>query len=364
MLIDGSAKEITKPAGGPFGGTLVDEQFIFLMEKILGKNFIKKFKKAHSEDWVRFVVNFENRKKKFVKGNDIRLPLSWLMGKEYSKFAKQNIEEAFKNAEVEGVSFSEQTGMIIIAPKQAQDLFTAAIENTIKLIGDMLKREKKLKNLDYIFLVGGFGECALLQEECMRVFSEKSKVLVPISAQLAVLKGAVTFGHEPWQIRSRVARRTYGCQTEVPFVEGKHKPEKMKEEDGQKKCFDIFKVLVKKDEEVELGKTKSFKCKPAKSEGKKLDVDIYSTDKDDVVYVDEEGVEKLGQIRLENKDGSLSSNLEIRMTFGFTELLMEAMDHKKRKTTARTSLDFLSDSLAPPKYVSKDTGEEERTCKT
>lgn len=46
-----------------------------------------------------------------------------------------------------------------------------------------------------LVLVGGFAESPMLQAAITNAFKDKKKVIVPRDAGLAVLKGAVLFGH-------------------------------------------------------------------------------------------------------------------------------------------------------------------------
>ena len=56
----------------------------------------------------------------------------------------------------------------------------------------------------------------MLQEAVREAFSEL-KVIVPQDAGLAVLKGAVLYGHEPKTISARVCKYTYGIKTKRKF---------------------------------------------------------------------------------------------------------------------------------------------------
>jgi hypothetical protein len=49
-------------------------------------------------------------------------------------------------------------------------------------------------------------------------------VVVPEDAELAVLKGAVLFGHKPDYIVARIARYTYGVRISSDFNQDIHEP--------------------------------------------------------------------------------------------------------------------------------------------
>jgi hypothetical protein len=78
-------------------------------------------------------------------------------------------------------------------------------------------------------------------------------VLVPEDAELAVLKGAVLFGHKPDYIVARIARYTYGVECQEDFNPDIHEPSRCVVINGKKKCCNIFKLYIKAESVVKLG---------------------------------------------------------------------------------------------------------------
>jgi hypothetical protein len=70
---------------------------------------------------------------------------------------------------------------------------------------------------------GGFSGCKILQDK-IRSFFPNYHVIVPEDAELAVLKGAVLFGHKPDYIVARIARYTYGVSVMNDFNPAIHEP--------------------------------------------------------------------------------------------------------------------------------------------
>lgn len=98
-----------------------------------------------------------------------------------------------------------------------QNLFKPVVKGIVKHIRELLEKDK-LHDIDYFFCVGGFSESPILQDAIYDNFGNGATVLVPAEASLAVLKGAVHFGHEPDAISSRVSARTYGVETMSTFI--------------------------------------------------------------------------------------------------------------------------------------------------
>jgi archaeosine-15-forming tRNA-guanine transglycosylase len=55
-------------------------------------------------------------------------------------------------------------------------------------------------------------------QDKIKSFFPSYRVIVPEDAELAVLKGAVLFGHKPDYIVARIARYTYGVECQEDFV--------------------------------------------------------------------------------------------------------------------------------------------------
>lgn len=100
----------------------------------------------------------------------------------------------------------------------------------------MLLQKPKIKDLQYIFLVGGFAESTRLQKSLRDAFGERVTILVPEEASLTVVKGAVAFGHDPSAICQRICRFTYGVGSYLPFVEGEHREDLRVNSDGMDLC--------------------------------------------------------------------------------------------------------------------------------
>lgn len=97
-----------------------------------------------------------------------------------------------------------------------------------------LLRHSSVKDVSSIIRVGGFAESPMLQAAITNAFKDKKKkdFIVPRDAGLAVLKGAVLFGHQPKTISARVCKYTYGIGTTIKltiafFIQNLNKLKKM-----------------------------------------------------------------------------------------------------------------------------------------
>jgi hypothetical protein len=86
------------------------------------------------------------------------------------------------------------------------------IDSLIRLIRKLLDNPK-LSDLRTILMVGSFAECELVQDAIRDKIGSSIKLIIPEEAGLAVLKGAVLFGHQPKIVCRRIAKITYGIQS-------------------------------------------------------------------------------------------------------------------------------------------------------
>uniref|UniRef100_A0A3B1JNR7 Heat shock protein family A (Hsp70) member 12A.2 n=1 Tax=Astyanax mexicanus TaxID=7994 RepID=A0A3B1JNR7_ASTMX len=164
--------------------------------------------------------------------------------------------------------------------------------------------------------------------------------------EAAVLKGAVTFSTQPNIIQSRISLYTYGISTSEQFDEIKHKGRSSFENrDGVKFCNCRFYFFVKKDESIRFDEDREFSFSTVERDQTELNFRFYRTESKTVQYVDEEGVEEFGLIRVElpTAKKSREQSVRLKIKFGFTEMMATITDRKGNKTDAK--LDFMTESL-------------------
>ena len=312
-----------------------------ILEKTFGTDFIDKFKLKYPQQWLDFMTKFEKSKKSFIPTGKCSLKASppYSFENELRKYGKRDVEACVKKLGDPNITFNN--GYIIIKHEKAKNLFAEQISHITCHVKTLMS-DSKLDKLDYIILVGGFGDCKMLQEACEKEFSHFAKILIPMEAQLAVIKGAVLFGHDPLQIHSRIARFTYGKKVLYHFDEKQHDISKKKTYNSIDWCDDCFEIFISKDEEITVGSVKTFTTMPAEPDQTGMTFKFYRTEKTNVMYVDEPGLTQVATAKLSSSSGPLSNNVEIRVTFGHTEMLVEARDADKEKQyQMKVTLDFL-----------------------
>ena len=343
---DGSVKELLAASGGAWGGTKVDEGFINLLMKILGREFILKYQHDCPSDWLDLRVNFE-RRKKAVKPNDrdaiISIQLSWNISGKFQEVTGKSIEKVIRSTSVQGVKFNN--GNMVFDASVVEGLFKPVTSHIVSHIQQQL-RSQNASGIKTILLVGGFGECAFVQDAISRGVGRSIKVLCPSEAGISIIKGATLFGHQPAVVSSRVARKTYGTIVRTRFIPNTH-PEHRKKicEDGPR-C-EVFQTFVEKGENVCVTDVKTFRYSPHSSTATAIYQTFCSADIKDVTYPDDPTVKTIGKMTIEMPDitGGLNRKIETKVYFGATEIYVESQEVKARGygNKANTTLDFLAD---------------------
>ncbi|XP_053400406.1 heat shock 70 kDa protein 12A-like [Mercenaria mercenaria] len=159
---------------------------------------------------------------------------------------------------------------------------------------------------------------------------------------LAVLKGAVIFGHNPSVIQERRCRYTYGVKTSVPFKAGVHpEAKKFVDDDGDVLCADVFDRHVKIGQSVEYGMsqvTKSYV--PTSKDSKAMVFSFYASDQAEPTFVTDQSSTLLEKLTVDIGGSGTDRSVSVQMTFSGTELKVEAVEQQTGKKT-KAKFDFL-----------------------
>lgn len=339
-------KELHAATGGAWGGTKVDDNFITLLSRAVGQKFVDTYRETCPQQWLQLMINFEKVKRaaKPDGKSTINLQLSWDMGQKYSEvMGGQKIDQVIReNGGKLGIKFNN--GMLIIEHKMVKQLFEPVLRNITNHIEELLK-DRKLQPCQYFFLVGGFSESEFLQKAIRDKFGGRIDILIPSEAQMSVIKGAVLFGHNPTEIKSRVARKTYGYNTVVEFNAEIHNALKLKTYDDIDYCGDIFRAFVQQGDEVSIGNVIKRNHTPVEADQTGMDITYYCMDglPKSVQYTDDPGMQKLANIHVDmpNLEGGRDRKVEVSIQFGGTEIHISAID-KLTGNKAATKLDFFA----------------------
>ncbi|KAK3603242.1 hypothetical protein CHS0354_007572 [Potamilus streckersoni] len=343
VLDTGKMKELHKASGGAWGGIIVDSAFRKFLVKLVGNTVFQKFSRVKTEDMLDLFRTFEVKKREMQPKKDstitLRIPMSLIniFQDETGKVLQETITQT---------EFAERVKIISDKIKLDgtffREFFSKAIQNITSFIRGLLQN-KNLEGVKSIIMVGGFSECQLLQDSIMSSFPEISTI-IPQDASLAVLKGAVLYGHNQDMIVERVCRYTYGIAGAKPFIKGVHKDEYMEECDVGQLCNNIFIKIVEGGQHVKLHERQTERFLNLNTDDQDTYVfPVYVSCSTTPIYVTDVGCRNLGSVTITGIDTSVplkDRKVAVSMIFGGTEVEVEAKDvHTGRKSTV--ILDFL-----------------------
>jgi len=214
--------------------------------------------------------------------------------------------------------------------------------------------EPDVGTISHLFLVGGFAESPLLQEEVRGRFSQEVTVVIPQGMGVAVLKGAVQYGLDPSIVHVRRAKCTYGIGVIRPFIQGVHPIDKLVVRGGRTWCMDLLDVFVRAGQSVSRGEEVVRSYRPAQDNQESIVLHVFSTEEEgdrEVRLITEGAVQQCGTLELSRlPPANQDRQIQVRMKFGETEIKATAVDLTSGQEVHAT-VDFFTDSN--PKYCTK-----------
>lgn len=192
---NGTYKELHRPTRGPWGGTKVDEAFDQMIIKIVGASCFQKFKDDFKADDLDIHRELEIKKRTIMSESNskttIKLPYSLVTTCEEETGEK--MKEVIQQTQYAN-KMTWQKDKLKMEAGLFQELFREPINMLVEHLQQLMS-EDNLSDVSTILMVGRFSESPIMQDAIMKAFPAK-RVIVPVDAGLAVLKGAVLFGHQ------------------------------------------------------------------------------------------------------------------------------------------------------------------------
>eukprot|EP00105_Crassostrea_gigas_P004833 XP_011418178.1 PREDICTED: heat shock 70 kDa protein 12A [Crassostrea gigas] len=342
---NGKIKELHKANGGDWGGTKVDESFKSLLADIVGNDVMGAFSSIHKYDFLEFLTDFEVKKRtiypNLAEKVTFKVPISLL-----ETYRETNPGCNIKTAITSNPKYENKLTWTGDKLRMDAELTKALFDESCKKLVDHLKQlfmHSTVKDVPSILLVGGFAESPMLQMAVKQAFKTK-KVIVPQDAGLAVLKGAVLYGHEPKTISARVCKYTYGVAMSKIFDSTIHLESQKIICNGVEHCNNLFDIHVRMGQLVKVGEPQvSKKYAVVKPDQTEIDFEIYISNNTDPTYTTEKGCTHLGKLTFNLPDTTkgMDRGAHVHMTFSGTEIVVTAVDQDDPDKVVSTTVDFL-----------------------
>lgn len=314
-------EELIPATGGPSGGTSVDKEYEKFLEKFVGEGSMRSFAKINLEDYLNVFRDFESKKREVKNDSKLKIKIPLAFDRYVKQCKKIGIKEVLQNLQY-GDLVAYKAYKLWLDPSVHLTFFQKAIDGVIKCMENIITN-KKFEDVTYIILVGGFSECTVMQNALRERF-KSHRFIIPMDAGLAVLKGAVYFGHLPNAISRRVTRFTYGVQICPKFKPGEHPENKKITVDKMERCKDVLHPFVKRGEQIKPGLEISTVCHSLKPQQGKVECGIYVSDRDNPKFVDEKGCRLLGKLIVTIPQSVYNAEIEEVIVFGETEITFRA----------------------------------------
>lgn len=344
---DGTLKELHKANGGDWGGASVDIAFMNFLSDSVGYEVFQEFISDEKYDFLTLLNDFEIKKRNLEVNpsgtNQVILKIPTALRDIYCKKHPSNTgkNEIQLNNWLKTKVKWKRDKMISNA-----ELNEILFENSCtKILSHMEKlfELSSLKDVSTILLVGGFAESPVLQRAIKRVFQHK-RVIIPEGAGLAVLRGAVLYGHQPNTITGRISKYTYGVRAQVSFDSNIHPKAKKIVVNGIEKCEDHFDIHVRVNELLENGKAQDQRTyKVCEPEQTNIAFELFCSISKEPTFTTDLGCHPLGKLTLNMPDISkgMDRGAKVYMTFGGTEIKVTAVDKDDQGKLVSTTVDFL-----------------------
>lgn len=290
----------------------MNKHFESLLERIFGMPVVKNYRMNHPADWHRLMNDFEMKKRgrRAIDRKDTRVSLPLSFRNSVSGFDESDLSSRL------GVEMYNDE-FLCLGPSAMMQLFQPVINGIVSHIAGLLCKPA-LSSLSHLFLVGGFAESAILQDEMKKAYSSRYKILTPRNAGIAVVQGATMFGKKPSIVNSRKMASTYGYRINKHFDPDKHPANKKTFYDGVAFCKDIFSVVVKEDESIKTGEKKQFSLAPLYKDQTRISFSFFGSSNPNVEYTTDPGVGSiLGEMTVDSPDTTKGIDRSIKINFAF-----------------------------------------------
>jgi len=361
--VNRNVNEICPPNGGKFGSNEINKLFFKdIVFKIFDckdyNTFYKKYKEINKDvedegllfkDWnelEREVMDFkEGTNLQTVRENDY-YPINFGLFQDiFNNDTDINAlvdkyNQNCDNSELKLKIKSKKKWVIGFPRKIIFNYIEKQVNSICEIINNILEYDKGINS---IILVGGYCSNEVLISEIKKQLSNKiSYFLKPSKPCLSIMEGAVLFGLNPNKIIQRKARYTIGIKTNANWNEELHSKNGKKyysKADKTWRCENCFGIFIKVNESIQIGQEiiKKFLFINPKS----CIIYFYKTLKSNPIFINEEGIEEIGKLRLDAvKDfPPLERDLTITMRVGGTFIDVKAK-HLKSGTTIKIQFDF------------------------
>lgn len=337
-IMDGKTKrlkEMTIKDCATCGSHLADRAFLELIQQNVSAKCLQALLR-NKKALFSLLTNWEKAKCNFKSHSQI---LKVALSPAFAKLLKQH------NTTSTIFDFSNDIKVVRLNKQQLDGIFSSSIEKVKKLIHNQMDQlEEDVADdgfpVHYIFVVGGFGKSAALQEMISSTFKPivKDVCFAEAIADRAVMNGAAVLAQDSSLIISRKAMYHYGIASAALYDEKRHQSEQPVFVNKYWVVHNTFKCFAAKGSNLDEdhGYVKRFETlDPAKP----IEVRIYSSASDvKPVMVNEPMCQEIATAHINLPFGSKAKFVDVKMQFG--KSLVQLSARTDTNESAKVSIAF------------------------
>lgn len=334
---DGMLKEMNKGGGCMVGSGHVENAFLQFLVRIFGAPAVREFLDECQHEVLEFLRDFESAKRQLSitqrKTAYIKVPVG------FERICRKTQKGESLETIVQKSVYRDKVKIIEnkfhIEYSVFQDFFRAACTEIARSIRNVLT-EPNAKTCSILLLVGGLASSTVAQDIIRQELETKTniqRIIVPPEPDMAVLKGAVMFGHNPRCIFQRVIRYTYGLRKAKLFNPDLHSDDRLVSLHGIDFITDVFCPFITAGSRAPVGFMSYDSLTSIEPFQKVIEIDVYFSSELNPAYVTDKNCWLLGKIEYNIPNPSKEERtIYIEFIFGDTELFINITD---RKTASR-----------------------------
>ena len=243
-------KELVPPSGGPYGGTLVDQEFEELLNKVFGPPiqhpgtcFIACLKKDFTSTWIDLMKQFEIQKTVIDDKQDRKLyfTIGMQLVRAVIKITGKDVLDVLQECQIDGVGLSHNDAMQI-STECIRKMYRDPVGKLCECLETSLQMDK-LQKIDTLYMVGTFSMSHYLLgavRSKLKNYIDGNHIFNPPESQLTIVRGAIMYGINPAIVQERIASQSYGVNVLHEFNRDLHPWSKYVVYDGIARCKDIY----------------------------------------------------------------------------------------------------------------------------
>lgn len=209
---------------------------------------------------------------------------------------EQELCSAFNDTIAEGSPgvIAKQKKFTVLLPSWLVKSFFVPSISAISECLRRLKNDSALSSMRYVFLVGGFSSCPLVQDVARKELGgDGCIVLNATRPEVAIVQGAVLFPTHSRAFRTRKARLTYGIRSTAMYDHNnpahvKRRSSCLRVSQGQPEMIPVFSAHIRARDDVPSdGVCKVNSYSPLSPSQGMMRIEILASDQSDVGFPDE-----------------------------------------------------------------------------